>query len=36
MELVQGSDRAKASRVFEAMLQMQKIDIAKLEEATKE
>lgn len=35
MELVQDSDRAKASRVFEAMLKMQKIDIAKLEEAAK-
>ena len=32
-ELLAGKDRAKASRVMQAMLQMKKIDIAKLEEA---
>ena len=34
-ELVQDPDRAKANRVFECMLKMQKIDIAALEEAAK-
>jgi predicted 3-demethylubiquinone-9 3-methyltransferase (glyoxalase superfamily) len=33
MELTTGKDTAKAKRVFDAMLQMKKIDIAKLEEA---
>src|SRR4051794_21066040 len=33
IELTTGTDTAKAKRVFDAMLQMKKIDIAKLEEA---
>lgn len=33
LELNAEPDRAKAARVFEAMMEMQKIDIAKLERA---
>ena len=33
VELLQDGDRARASRVLRAMLQMTKIDIAKLERA---
>jgi predicted 3-demethylubiquinone-9 3-methyltransferase (glyoxalase superfamily) len=35
MELLSGSDKATSARVMGAMMQMKKIDIAKLEEAAK-